>query len=97
MSVTEYTKNFTCVIPFVATTYPTERSRINLYPNRLPWEYELEVKRATTLGDAIIIARNVEDVGKRRALSRQFFKEKRGFRGSTSSNKKIRFSFSQSK
>lgn len=72
MSVEEYTKKFANMIPFVTIAYPTKHSRINRFANGLPWEYELEVKCAATLDDAIINARNVEDVGKIRALSRHF-------------------------
>ncbi|KAI3701001.1 hypothetical protein L2E82_45642 [Cichorium intybus] len=86
------------MLPFVGESYPTARSRINRYARGLPAEYELEVKRAETLDDAIIAARNVEDVGKRRALERQAFGDKRKFSGGGGgSNKKGKSSSNQSK
>ncbi|KAI3709136.1 hypothetical protein L2E82_38895 [Cichorium intybus] len=97
-SVDEYTKKFCDMLPFVEESYPTARSRINRYARGLPAEYELEVKRAETLDDAIIAARNVEDVGKRRALERQAFGDKHKFSGGGGGlNKKGKSSSNQSK
>ncbi|KAI3740280.1 hypothetical protein L2E82_30706 [Cichorium intybus] len=61
LSMDEYTKKFCDMLPFVGESYFSARSRVNRYAQGLPWEYELEVKRAETLDDAIIAARNVED------------------------------------
>ncbi|KAI3723787.1 hypothetical protein L2E82_35545 [Cichorium intybus] len=97
-SVDEYTNKLCDMLPFVGESYPTARSRINRYARGLPSEYELEVKRAETLDDAIIVARNVEDVGKIRALERQAFGDKRKFSGGGGgSNKKGKSSFNQSR
>ncbi|KAI3765789.1 hypothetical protein L2E82_15833 [Cichorium intybus] len=89
LTVAEYTKKFSDMLPFVGNIYTTERARINRYVKGLLWEYELEVKRAVTMDAAFEAARNVEDVWKRRTMERQVSGDKRKFSGGSSSwNKK---------
>ncbi|KAI3740651.1 hypothetical protein L2E82_31121 [Cichorium intybus] len=89
LTIAEYTKKFSDMLPFVGNIYTTERARINRYVKGLPWEYELEVKRAETTDEAFVAARNVEDVWKRRTMERQVSGDKRKFSGGSSSwNKK---------
>ncbi|KAI3782516.1 hypothetical protein L2E82_12566 [Cichorium intybus] len=99
MTVDEYTKNFCDMLPFVGESYPSERSRINRYVRGLPWNYELEVKKAETLDGAINAARTVEDVGKRRKEEGPGFSDKRKTVSSISGNikKKGKMSSSQSR
>ncbi|KAI3720763.1 hypothetical protein L2E82_31756 [Cichorium intybus] len=87
-SIDEYTKRFCDMLHFVGESYPSERSRINRYVRGLPWNYELEVKKAETLDKAIIAARNVEDVGKRRNDERPSFSDKRKTVSSSGNSKK---------
>ncbi|KAI3764655.1 hypothetical protein L2E82_14666 [Cichorium intybus] len=97
-SVDEYTKKFCDMLPFVGESYPTERSRVNRYVRGLPWNYELEVKKAETLDGAIIAARNVEDVGKRRNSEKPNFSNKRKSVSSSGNlKKKGKSSLSQSR
>ncbi|KAI3792884.1 hypothetical protein L2E82_06775 [Cichorium intybus] len=77
LTVDEYTKKFCDMLPFVGESYTSERSRINRYVRGLPWNYELEVKKAETLDGAINAARTVEDIGKRRNDERPSFSDKR--------------------
>ncbi|KAI3778829.1 hypothetical protein L2E82_08214 [Cichorium intybus] len=77
MTVDEYTKKFCDMLPFAGESYPSERSQINRYVRGLPWNYELEVKKAETLDGAINAARTVEDVGKRRKEEGPGFSDKR--------------------
>ncbi|KAI3738440.1 hypothetical protein L2E82_28472 [Cichorium intybus] len=99
MTVDEYTKKFCDMLPFVGESYPSERSRINRYVRGLPWNYELEVKKAETLDGAIIAARTVEDVGKRMKEEGPGFGDKRKTVSSISGNikKKGKMSTSQSR
>ena len=92
MSVDEYSKKFTDMIPFLEDVLPLESGRINRFVNGLPGDYLLEVGKATTLDEAIDAAIKVEDMLERKAKESGGVGEKRKQVETTSSNKKTKFS-----
>lgn len=92
ITVDEYSKKFTDMVPFLEDTLHSESGRINRYVNGLPGDYLLEVSKATTLDEAIDAATKVEDMLERKAKESGGVGDKRNPVETTSSNKKMRFS-----
>lgn len=76
MSVDEYSKKFSEMVPFLEETLPTEIGRINRYISGLPGDYLLEVSKATTLDEAIDAAAKVEDMLTKKEKERREVGEK---------------------
>ncbi|KAL4571465.1 hypothetical protein LXL04_018225 [Taraxacum kok-saghyz] len=92
MTVDEYSKKFTDMVPFLEDTLHSGSGRINRYVNGLPGDYLLEVSKATTLDEAIDAATKVEDMLERKAKESSGVGDKRKQVETTTSNKKMRFS-----
>ncbi|KAL4574756.1 hypothetical protein LXL04_021592 [Taraxacum kok-saghyz] len=104
MTIDEYTKRFTDMLPFLGDTLPNEQGRVNRYQSGLPSDYVVEVGKANTLDEAIEAAARVEDmltkrasersnVGERVDTSERFHVgEKRKFVGASGFSKKERSS-----
>ena len=70
MSIDEYTKKFTDMLPFLGDTLPNEQGRVNRYLSGLPGDYFVEVGKANTLDEAIEAATRVEDMLAKKASER---------------------------
>ena len=96
MSIDEYTKKFTDMLPFLGDTLPNEKGRVNRYLSGLPGDYFVEVGKANTLDEAIEAAARVEDMLTKKASERSNFSErfnvgdKRKFVGASGFSKKGR-------
>ena len=96
MTVDEYTKKFTDMLPFLGDTLPNEKGRVNRYLSGLPGDYFVEVGKTNTLHEAIEAAARVEDMLTKKASERVNTSErfnvgdKRKFVGASGFSKKGR-------
>lgn len=62
---------------FIGVILPTKRGSISKVVKGLPADYEVEVKKADTLDDVIVVAQNIEDIIVRKTREKQMVVEKR--------------------
>lgn len=64
ITIDEYTKRFTDMLPFLRNTLPNEEERVNRYHylDGLPGDYSLKVGKATILDEVIKVDSKVEDM-----------------------------------
>ncbi|KAL7591377.1 uncharacterized protein LOC111880758 [Lactuca sativa] len=97
MSIDDHAAAFTKKMKLFPYLVPTELSKTGRFANGLPAKFGPTVKMATTLKTTVRAAKNVETQLKERNQDRAEVGEKRKFDGSSRSNKKSKFSKSDSR
>ncbi|XP_023763286.1 uncharacterized protein LOC111911773 [Lactuca sativa] len=97
MSIDDYATTFTEKMKLFPYLVPTELAKIERFAKGLPAKFGPTVKMAATLKTIVRVAKNVETQLKGRNQERAEVGEKRKFDGSSRSNKKSKFSKSDSR